>query len=109
MDKIDRLGWTAGISFISYGVRIGVRVTDARALDRLTCSFPPGWKPSSSPVVERLYSFVNGGMQSRTRVRQLNLLYGNVERLARSKDEQPLLEAFESDLHLFIAEAARRR
>src|ERR671929_229610 len=29
MAKIDRLGWAAGLSLISYGVRVGVRVNHA--------------------------------------------------------------------------------
>ena len=29
MEKIDRLGWAAGVSFYAYGLRIGVRVSSA--------------------------------------------------------------------------------
>jgi hypothetical protein len=34
MEKIDRLGWTAGIAFDSFGFRIGVRVNEAAVLGR---------------------------------------------------------------------------
>ena len=41
MDKIDRLGWAAGINFISYGLRIGVRVNDPAIIDKVTEQLPP--------------------------------------------------------------------
>jgi 3-deoxy-D-arabino-heptulosonate 7-phosphate (DAHP) synthase class II len=70
MDKIDRLGWAAGISFVSYGVRVGVRVNKADILDRLVDRFPPRWKPSRVSVVERLYSVIVGGEGPRPNVRR---------------------------------------
>jgi hypothetical protein len=109
MEKIDRLGWAAGFSFISYGRRIGIRSNDPHVLERLRDRLPPGWKPSSSHVVERLYSFVAGGPTSRAGVRRFNLLYGDITQLARSNDIDQVLETFESDLRLFVAETARRR
>jgi len=109
MEKIDRLGWAAGFSLISYGRRIGIRSNDPAILGRLQRHLPPGWKPSSSPVVERLYSLIVGGPSSRPNVRRLNLLYGDITRLARSADIGEVLETFESNLRLFVAEAARRR
>jgi hypothetical protein len=35
MQKIDRLGWAAGLSFTAYGVRIGIRVTKAAVLQQI--------------------------------------------------------------------------
>src|SRR6266498_286213 len=103
MDKIDRLGWAAGISFISYGVRVGVRVNNPDILDRLTDRFPPGWKPSRGRVVERLYSLIVGGTGPRSNIRRFNILYGNVEKLLRTLDLDEFLEVFESDLKLHVA------
>ncbi|MBV9957828.1 MAG: hypothetical protein JO360_05370, partial [Acidobacteria bacterium] len=54
MRKIDRLGWTDGLSILSYGVRVGIRVNEARAMERIQNLLPPGWKPSASPYVESL-------------------------------------------------------
>ena len=70
--------------------------------------FPPGWKPTDSPIVERLYSFILGDAIKRP-VRRFNLLYGNIDRLARTANLDDALETFESDLHLYVAEMARRR
>jgi hypothetical protein len=109
MEKIDRLGWAAGFSLISYGRRIGVRSNDPEILGRLHQYLPPGWKPSSAPIVERLYSLVAGGPSSRPNVRRFNLLYGDITRLARSTDIDQVLETFASDLRFFVAAAARRR
>lgn len=106
MAKIDRLGWAAGTCFVSYGVRIGVRVSQPEVLKRLPEHLPPRWRPSPSPVVERLYSLVVGG-SPQGRTRRYNLLYSGVARRARTMDVDALFEAFESDLRLQVASAAR--
>lgn len=109
MEKIDRLGWAAGFSLISYGRRIGIRSNDPELLERLHRHLPPGWKPSSEVVVERLYSLVAGGAGSRPNVRRFNLLYSDITRLARSTEIEQVLETLESDMRLFVATTARRR
>jgi hypothetical protein len=115
MQKIDRLGWAAGISLKSYGVRVGVRVNDARFLERLPQHLPPGWTLSRSPLVERLYSVFIGGVgpqqrqQQRGGVRRFHLLYRDITRLYRTLDEEQIWAALESDLRLYVAERAERR
>jgi hypothetical protein len=109
MKKIDRLGWAAGLSFVSYGVRIGVRVKTPETLRLIREHFPPGWKISDSPIVERLYSVILGGDGQRPGVRRFSLLYGDITRLARTQNQDEVLDIFESDLGLYVAEMARRR
>jgi hypothetical protein len=109
MDKIDRLGWAAGMSFVSYGVRVGIRVNKPEILDRLVDRLPPGWKPSRALTVERLYSLIIGGEGPRPNVRRFNILYGNVEKLLRTMDLDEFLDVFESDVKLHVAAGARRR
>lgn len=109
MEKIDRLGWAAGISLTSYGVRIGIRVNDPKVLDRLPDYLPPEWKPAESLVVDRLYSLIIGGASARTNVRRFNILYGDISKLVRTVDDELFFDAFESDLQLHVAEWARRR
>ncbi len=58
MDKIDRLGWADGMSFTSYGVRVGVRVNDSAILSDLIARLPPGSKPATFAVVDHLYSII---------------------------------------------------
>jgi hypothetical protein len=109
MDKIDRLGWAAGMAIRAYGVRIGIRVHDAAVVPHLETALPPGWKPATSPVVDLLFSVFLGGVGPRRGVRRYNLLYGNAARLVRSLDTEEVIDAFESYLQLHLAEAARQR
>lgn len=109
MDKIDRLGWAAGVTFVSYGVPVGVRVNRPEMLEQLVDRFPPGWKPSRAREVERLYSLIVGGVGARPGVRRFNILYGNTEKLLRTLDMDEFLTVFESDLKLHVAAGARRR
>lgn len=109
MDKIDRLGWAAAINFVSYGLKIGVRVSDAAILDMVKEYLPPDWKPAPSAVVDRVYSIIVGGEGSRPGIRRYNLAYSNATRIARTPELVQALDAFESDLQLYVAETAPRR
>lgn len=109
MKKLDRLGWTDGISILSYGVRVGIRVNDSTALERIKKLLPPGWKTASSPVVERLFSVFIGGAGSKPNLRRFSLLYSGLERRIRTFDDEQIYATFESNIRLSVAEAARRR
>lgn len=108
MAKIDRLGWAAGLAAIAYGHRIGIRVSDASALERATACLPPGWKPAARPEVECMYSIVVGNGHSQ-KVRRFNLLYRATERIVRSHDAALVYETLEEDLKLHVATAAPAR
>jgi hypothetical protein len=109
MQKIDRLGWAAGISFVSYGLRIGIRTNQPEVLEQVRPLLPPGWKPAPSPMVDYLYSLRVGRAGRSRNVRSYHLLYGGPKRLARSLQLEELYEPLESELQLFVAEWARRR
>src|SRR5947209_3709992 len=109
MQKLNRLGWADGIAFLSYGLRIGVRVTERGVLEKLQDHLPPGWKHSQSPIVDQLYSLRVGGSGARPGTRQFHLLYGGSARLARTVDLDEAFERLESDLQLLVAALARRR
>jgi len=108
MEKLDCLVWAAGISFISFGMRIGVRVSTPELLEKVLAYLPPGWKFAPSPRVERLYSLIAGGVGPQPNVRKFHLLYGNSQRLARFASPDGLLETFETDLNSSIAEGSRQ-
>ena len=108
MAKIDRLGWAAGFAFESFGLRVGVRVSDARLLDELAAYLPPGWKRENAGVVERLYSLYAPPKAQRRGVRGFHVLYGDHIRLARSHDAEDVFDVLESELQRFVAEEARR-
>jgi len=109
MNKVDQLGWVAGFSLKSYGVRIGIRSNDPTALVYARRHLPSDWEGITSPLVDRVYSILIGRKDSRSSGRSLNLLYGDDVRLARSSDLQGLYETLESDLRLFVAELATHR
>ena len=109
MDKLDRLVWADGRSFISYGVRVGLRVNDAAILPDVIERLPPGWKTSSASVVDHLYSVIGGGAKEDSKVRRLNLAYWNLLRIARPRKFAELLDGFESHVQLTVAEHAPRR
>jgi hypothetical protein len=109
MEKIDRLGWAAGLAFTAYGVRVGIRVSETEVLKRVGTYLPPAWKPASSPRVDILYSLVVGGVGSRPGVRRFNLLYANTLRVARSLDLEEVFDALEAHVHLYVAEVAPHR
>src|SRR5713101_9258016 len=109
MDKLDRLVWADGMSFISYGVRVGLRVNDADILPHVIARLPPVWKPSPAKVVDHLYSLIGGSAKEEAKVRRLNLGYWNLLRIARSRKFDEVLDAFESHVQLTVAEHAPRR
>jgi len=109
MAKLDRLGWTAGISFDAYGQRFGVRTNDRALLERLLDRLPPGWKRADSPRVTHLFSFLSGGAGARPGVRRYHLVYAGSARLARTLELDAAMRSLESALDLTLAATARRR
>jgi hypothetical protein len=109
MEKIDRLGWAAGLSFTSYGVRVGIRVNNPAVLGRLPGYLPHGWKPSPGPVVDELFSLIDGGSAAGSNVRRYHLLYWEASRVVRTMDLGEVFEGLESTLDLAVAVRARHR
>jgi hypothetical protein len=109
MEKIDRLGWAAGITFTAYGRKIGVRVNDPKLLDALPNHLPYGWKPSQSPVVEQLYSLFAAPASDNPRIRRFHLLFRGSLRLACSLEIKDIFQELERDARWFVAEHAVRR
>lgn len=109
MAKIDRLGWADGIAFRSHGLRLGVRVSDARVLPQVLQRLPPGWTRSPSPYVSHLYSLLAPGPARSRGVRRLSLAYAGSARIARTADPAEALRALECDLLAHVAEWSTRR
>jgi hypothetical protein len=93
----------------SYGVRVGIRTNRPDMLDQLCELLPPGWKPSASPVVERIYSLLVSKRAPRPGLRRFHLLYGDSDVVDRTPDLDSICETFESNLQLHVAENARHR
>lgn len=109
MDKLDRLVWTAGLSFVSHGCRVGIRTNDGALLDRVGRVLPPGAVPSPSPIVTDLYSLVAGSNDPDARVRRFNVLYAGSAQASRTLDLDETLRALQSCLHRGIALHSPRR
>src|SRR3954447_15582869 len=107
MQKLDRLGWAAGLGIHAYGRRIGIRTNDPAILPRLLDLLPPGWEPGYSPLVDHLFSLWIGRPTGRGKA--FHLLYGGFERHARSEDLEAVLHALETYLHLYVGETASNR
>ncbi|HWN11883.1 MAG TPA: hypothetical protein VNO50_21830 [Pyrinomonadaceae bacterium] len=109
MENVDRLGWAAGFSIKSYGVRIGIRSNDQALLERVRHHLPHESESASSPVVDRVYSILVAGAGPRSNLRRFNILYRDHLQIERSRDLDEVLERFESDLRIFVAELAHHR
>jgi hypothetical protein len=92
--------WQAGWSILTYGVRIGVRTNRPELLDRLAKHFPPLWKLTSVPIVERLFSL---------RIGSVHRLYDNSDEALTSRSLKTILEIFERRLKMYVAEMAPHR
>jgi hypothetical protein len=107
IDNLNRLNWVTGFSFLSYGLRVGVRTNDRRVIEKLLPHLPPGWKISNASV-DRLYSlFVRSKGNRQTE--KAHTLYADAEKLGSNARLDELLNFFESDLQLYIAEYAPQR
>ncbi len=109
MEKIDRLGWAAGIGAYVYGLRIGVRTNDADVLDRIAERLPPAWEPACAPFVDFLYSLRVGKSESRRNTRNYHLLYFGLQRIARTMDLDAAFDELESHLQMRVTLFATHR
>ena len=109
MEQLDRLGWAAGMAFVSYGLSVGIRVSSPEILDRIDGVLPPDVKPARSPRVGGLYSLMVSGTKVGSNTRRFNILYAGTQQLARTRDTDEALEALENHLQIYVAEHARRR
>jgi hypothetical protein len=107
IDKIHHLNWVAEFSFLAYGVRVGVRTNNRQVIEKLLPHLPPGWKINNASV-NRLYSIIVRSKGNRQE-EKLFELYADAEKLGSNAKLDNLLDFFESDLQLYIAEYAPRR
>ncbi len=105
MDALDRHGWTDAAAFEWLGVRFGIR-TDSPDLMALAGSrLPPASVPSESDHVDVLFSLTGGGYASRG-MRRHQILYEGFATITRTLDREALADAFDSALHVALAERA---
>ncbi len=105
LGRIDRLGWSAGTCFDAYGLRVGVRTNAPGLLERLEPHLPPGWRASTSPLVDQIFSlWVDPGDTCRP-----SRVYAGRCRRARTADLAQALAVLESEIRQCVATGAERR
>jgi hypothetical protein len=109
MARLNRLAWTAGLAFTAHGVCIGVRVTDASAMDDVVALLPTGWKYRKNPRVDHLVSLVVGDREPRRGLRRLHVVYSGAVRAFRTTDLREALSFLEYHMEEFVAQMAPRR
>jgi hypothetical protein len=108
LQKLDRLPWTAALTGIAHGVRLGIRANRPAVLDEIEARLPPGWAPRASARVDCLYSIIVGDDVARRGLRRFHLLYADAARLARTNEMDVILESFEADAEWSVAAQAPR-
>jgi len=108
-EQIGRTSWRAGMSIVACGVRVGIRINKPEFPDRVLALIPDIWKPSSTPMVRRLFSLRIGTFGLRRNGRSTHQLYEDHRLATESKDLDWVLETFERRLKTYLAETARRR
>jgi hypothetical protein len=106
--SLDALAWSAGISFVAYGVRVGLRTNQSNILDECLEYLPLRWKRSSSKTVDRLYSMIREDESSQGGDCNFRL-FKNDQQLFCGTDKREFFERFESDVALHVADMTRRR
>lgn len=109
MEKLDRLGWAAGISFDAFGLTFGLRVNELTIPDDVIERLPPGWTRHGSPIVQHLLSLRLGGPGPRPGVRNYHLLYSGAQQAIRTLDRDAMLLQLENVIETFISAHSRDR
>ena len=104
------------MAFISYHARIGIRVNDARALQRIVDLLPAGSVPSPTPVVPDLFSVIvapaapdSGPTPPTSHLKRFNLLYLGAALIVRTLDEEELFQSLEEHVQQLVALQSPRR
>jgi hypothetical protein len=109
MQKVNRLGWTVGQTFLAYGERFGVRSNSLDVMRTLVSLLPPGTRECRSQKVERVFSVLHGGPSRGGPVKRFHIAYTNEMKFARDLDLETVYEKFESEVHLHVASVAQTR
>jgi hypothetical protein len=105
--QLDRLGWSAGLSFSAYGLRFGLRVNDASALAAARAATPLSWQPNTTAEVDFLYSLRLATRPAHQGLCADNLLYCGASLVAHTRDFVAALAAFTTHAEQLTALQAR--
>jgi len=108
-EKLKQLDFTAGFSFVSYGVRIRISCNSEEALDQIRTCLPPGWRPTSSSVVDHTCYVRIGGAGKRPGLRHYHLLAADDRVALRTLELDELLHRLEKELYSWVVTDTKER
>ena len=107
MEKIDRLGWAAGLVVSPFGTRLGIRTNDVGQLDSIASTLPANWDRQLGGPCDYLLSLKLAAASQRRGSRNFHLLYAGSGRVARTLDSQEIFTALREQLLQNAAITAR--
>ena len=107
MEALDDIGWDYGFSFSSYGVQLGLRVTDVDLLELLRDHQPFASDYSDAKIVDRLFSVVAMGNVPSKGARYN--LYWDQSLFAKKVPINELCTTFSSLTSLAVAELSEKK
>ena len=102
MHGLDDIGWDYGCSFISYGTRLGERVSDPTLLDALQTKLPLDSNLTKERIVDRLFSVMTIN-KNKTRMNRYNL-YWDHTLFGKELTLDEMLHRFDAIASLAVAE-----
>jgi len=109
MLKLDRLDWVDGIAINTFGLHVGIRVTDSLILGMIKEILPFGWEFSTNLEVDYLYSVIVGSDKSHAQIQRKHAVYSDILLLEANRDVVPVVDAIKRDIHLFVGEMSQGR
>ncbi|GBF82594.1 hypothetical protein [Aphanothece sacrum] len=95
--------WGRMLCFVSYGLSIGIHISDRAILEALPNYLPPNWQPFSSARLDKLYSIMAVSDSPDY------LLSDETGELAKSQDLEDIFEVFDSELRLWLGVSVQNR
>lgn len=110
MRMLNRLGWAEGISFESYGLRLGIRLSEFGLVDRVRAAMPYDSQITKRCEVDHLYSVLVG---SRTKNREIDdptcVVYSDAAPVARVTGVDAAVDSLRSSIQALVGEFAKDR
>jgi hypothetical protein len=100
---MDHVDWMPDQSFSAYGLRFGLRVNDATALDAACATAPLGWQAAPPGEVDVLYSLRIAPPSLHHDQGNEHLLSCDSALIARALDLEAVLTAFNKHAELLTA------
>lgn len=106
MAALDRLAWPARLAIVRYGVRIGLRASDAQLLEGIEDYLPPRWRPCRARAVDCLFSLRRAPSPESPDATELFL---DAERLICTAEREHVCLVLESAVRFQVASRTRQR